>query len=66
MRSAKLNLYRLGAEIADYNLGAKRLFEKAGFIEEVRRRQALVRAGRRWDLLLYGLLCPDWEAPHAD
>jgi RimJ/RimL family protein N-acetyltransferase len=59
---SELNLYRLGAEIAEYNLGAKRLFEKAGFIEEVRRRQALSRDGRRWDLLLYGLLRQEWEA----
>jgi len=63
---SELNLYRLGAEIIEYNLGARRLFEKAGFIEEVRRRQALSRDGRRWDLLLYGLLCQEWEARHAE
>jgi len=61
----ELNLFRLGAEIAEYNQGAKRLFEKAGFIEEVRRRQALSRDGRRWDLLLYGLLCQEWERRNA-
>ena len=61
----ELNLYRLSAEIAAYNLGAKRLFEKAGFLEEVRRRQALNRDGRRWDLLQYGLLYREWEALHA-
>jgi len=62
---SELNLYRLGAEIPEYNLGAQHLFEKAGFTEEVRRRQALNRAGRRWDLLLYGLLRQEWEARHA-
>lgn len=61
----ELNLYRLGAEIADYNQGAKHLFEKAGFIEEARRRQALNRDGKRWDLVLYGLLCQEWEKRHA-
>ncbi len=58
----ELNLYRLGAEIAEYNLGAKRLFQKAGFFQEVCRRKALSRDRRRWDILLYGLLRRDWEA----
>lgn len=61
----ELNLHRLGAEIAEYNLAAHRLFEKAGFIEEVRRRKALSRAGQRWDLLLYGLLAQEWAASIA-
>lgn len=61
----ELNLHRLGAEIAENNLGAKRLFEKAGFIEEVRRRQALSRDGNQWDLLLYGLLRHEWKVRHA-
>lgn len=62
---SELNLYHLGAEIVDYNLGAKRLFEKAGFVEEVRRRGAVSRDGRRWDLVLYGLLRQEWEARFA-
>ena len=62
----ELNLYRLTATIPEYNPGARRLFEKAGFIEEVRRREALNRDGRRWDLLLFGLLREEWEAQHAD
>jgi RimJ/RimL family protein N-acetyltransferase len=45
----ELNFYRLSAEIAEYNLEARRLFEKAGFVEEVKRRQALSRDGRGWD-----------------
>lgn len=63
---SELNLYRLTAIIPEYNPGARRLFEKAGFLEEVRRRQALNRDGRRWDLLLYGLLREEWEAHHAE
>jgi RimJ/RimL family protein N-acetyltransferase len=62
----ELNLNRLGAEIAAYNPGARRLYEKAGFIEEVRRRQALSRDGRRWDLSLYGLLHQEWSARNAE
>jgi RimJ/RimL family protein N-acetyltransferase len=56
----ELNLNRLGAEMAEYNLGAKRLFTKAGFVEEVRRRQALSRDGRWWDIIAMGLLRGEW------
>jgi len=56
----ELNLYRLTARIAGYNETAVGLFEKWGFMEEVRSRQALQRFGRRWDLLQYGLLADEW------
>ncbi len=58
----ELNLYRLGAQVPEYNLAALRLFSKAGFVEEVRRRKALERDGRRWDLLMLGLLQDEWQA----
>jgi RimJ/RimL family protein N-acetyltransferase len=57
----ELNLYRLAAIIPEYNAAALRLFEKAGFVEEVRRRQAVNRFGRRWDLLHLGVLRNEWE-----
>jgi RimJ/RimL family protein N-acetyltransferase len=57
----EINLHRLTAEIPEYNTGALRLFEKFGFVEEVRRRQALNRDGRRWDLLHLGILAREWE-----
>ena len=56
----ELNLYRLGAIIPEYNQGALRLFTKAGFVEEVRRRQAVQRQGRFWDLLHLGILKDEW------
>lgn len=59
----ELNLHRLTAAVPEYNPGAVRLFEKAGFQQEVRRRQALNRDGRRWDLLHYGLLRSEWQQP---
>lgn len=52
----ELNLHRLSAWIQEYNTGALALFRKFGFVEEVRRRQAIVRDGQRWDLLHLGLL----------
>lgn len=58
----ELNLYRLGAEVFEFNERARRFFQNAGFIQEVCRRKALPRAGQSWDILLYGLLRPEWEA----
>jgi RimJ/RimL family protein N-acetyltransferase len=58
---AEINLFRLSALIPEYNAGALRLFQKAGFIEEVRRRQALNRDGRFWDLIHVGLLREEWQ-----
>jgi len=57
----ELNLYRLTAVVPEYNLTALRLFEKAGFVQEVRRREAANRDGRRWDVLHYGLLESEWK-----
>lgn len=55
------NLYRLAALIGEYNPVALHVFAKAGFTEEVRRRQALYRDGRRWDLIHMGILRSEWE-----
>ncbi len=57
----ELNLHRLTALTSDYNPGAIRFFERAGFAVEVRLRQALRRDGRRWDGLILGLLRAEWE-----
>lgn len=58
---AELNLHRISAQVPEYNEGALRLFEKFGFLTEVRRRQALNRDGRRWDMLHLGLLRDEWK-----
>ena len=57
----EVNLYRLSATVPEYNTGALRLFEKFGFVTEVRRRQALNRDGRRLDMLHLGLLRDEWS-----
>jgi RimJ/RimL family protein N-acetyltransferase len=61
----ELNLYRLTAVIPEYNPVALRLFSNAGFVEEVRRRKALERDGRRWDLIHLGILHDEWDARQA-
>ena len=58
----ELNLFRLTAFVQEYNQGALALFKKSGFREEVRRRQALNRNGRRWDLIHLGLLLDEWKS----
>lgn len=58
---AELNLFRLAAHVPEYNQAALHLFTKAGFVEEVRRRQALNRDGRYWDLIHLGILSEEWE-----
>jgi len=57
---AELNMFRVSANVAEYNEGAIALLKKIGFTEEVRRRQSLEREGRRWDLLVFGLLKDEW------
>jgi RimJ/RimL family protein N-acetyltransferase len=57
---AELNLFRIAVELGAYNEGAIALVQKFGFVEEVRRKQALERDGRRWDLIGFGLLKDEW------
>ncbi len=61
----ELNLYRLAVHTFEYNQAAFEFLQQAGFCLEVRRRQAIYRAGRRWDLYMFGLLRDDWKAKQA-
>jgi RimJ/RimL family protein N-acetyltransferase len=58
---SELNLYRVTAPVQGYNLEYAALYERTGFVLEVRQREMCYRAGRRWDMLLYGCLAEDWE-----
>jgi RimJ/RimL family protein N-acetyltransferase len=58
---AELNLYCVTADTFEYNERALRFLERAGFVVEVRRRQAVHRDGKRWDVIKLGLLREDWE-----
>jgi RimJ/RimL family protein N-acetyltransferase len=58
---AELNLFRVSAIVPEYNEGAIALLKKFGFVQEVCRRQSLERDGRRWDLLVFGLLNDEWR-----
>ena len=56
----ELNLHRVTLGVFEYNPRAIRSYEKAGFREEGRRRQALLRSGRRWDEIEMGILREEW------
>jgi RimJ/RimL family protein N-acetyltransferase len=59
---AELNLFRVSANVPEYNEGALVLLQKFGFVQEVCRRKSLERDGRRWDLYVFGLLQDEWRA----
>ena len=52
----ELSLYRLSAAISEDNTAALKLFQKAGFVEEIRQRERIHRDGQCWDLIYVGLL----------
>ncbi len=58
---AELNLFRVSAVVPEYNTIAIALLKKYGFVEEVRRRQSVERDGKRWDILVFGLLKEEWQ-----
>ena len=58
---AELNLHRVTADTFEYNERALRFLQRAGFVAEVRRRQAIQRDGKRWDVIKLGLLREEWE-----
>lgn len=57
----ELNLYRVQAIAFEYALTWRQILEQAGFTLEVCRRQEILRHDRRWDVLIYALLAPDWQ-----
>ena len=52
----ELGLNRVELEVYDFNERAIRCYEKAGFVREGVRRQALYREGRFHDVILMGIL----------
>ncbi|MCA1899139.1 MAG: GNAT family N-acetyltransferase [Chloroflexi bacterium] len=58
---AELNLRRVTLTVFEYNPRAIRSYEKAGFRHEGRLRGALLRDGKRWDILYMGILAEEWK-----
>ncbi|MEX1157493.1 MAG: GNAT family protein [Thermomicrobiales bacterium] len=62
----ELNLHRVALTVFAYNTRAITLYERLGFVHEGTHREFLERDGQRHDMLLYGLLRPEWEATRGD
>jgi len=63
---AELSLFRVTVVVPEYNQAAIALLHKFGFVEEVRRRKAILRDDQEYDLLAFGLLRSEWaELPLA-
>ncbi len=56
-----LDLYRIYAATASYNVAMQRVLEACGFLQEGCEREAIYASGQRWDRLYYGLLRPEFE-----
>ena len=55
-----MSLFRVTIVIPEYNLAAIALVSKYGFLEEVRRRNAILHNSQEFDLLAFGLLRSEW------
>jgi RimJ/RimL family protein N-acetyltransferase len=56
----ELNLRRVTLNVFEYNPRAIRSYEKVGFHAEGRQRGALLKDGRRWDMISMGILLEEW------
>lgn len=57
----ELNLHRISLGVFAFNPRAIAAYEKAGFVVEGRRREAIYRAGTWHDEVLMGILRADWS-----
>jgi RimJ/RimL family protein N-acetyltransferase len=57
-----LALHRVALTVFEFNARAIRAYQKCGFVEEGRARQAIFRDGRFWDEIHMSVLAPEWEA----
>ncbi len=58
-----LGLHNVMLTVAEFNAGARRSYEKAGFREFGRRTQSYNLAGRRWDDIYMQCLATGFESP---
>jgi RimJ/RimL family protein N-acetyltransferase len=56
-------LHSVHLEVFEYNLAGIRAYQKAGFKELGRRRQAHFMGGRLWDVVLMDCLATEFESP---
>ena len=57
----EINMNRVSLTVFEYNPRAIRSYEKVGFLHEGRVRGLLNKEGKRWDMLLMGILREEWK-----
>lgn len=57
----ELSLHRLWTELSEHNPLKLALFERAGFLRETQRKEALFFDGKYYDQLDYAILKPEWK-----
>jgi len=62
----ELNLRRVTLNVFEFNDRAIRFYERIGFRLEGRQRQAIIREGRRWDILYMGILREEWSKTYGN
>ena len=60
----RLVLHRVALSVFEFNTRAVRSYEKCGFVEEGRAREAIFRDGRYYDEIHMSILAEEWEARH--
>jgi RimJ/RimL family protein N-acetyltransferase len=62
----ELNLNRVSLSVFEYNPRAIRSYEKCGFKHEGHMREAILRDGKRYDLVFMGILAEEWIARNKE
>lgn len=58
----ELNLNRLGLQVFSFNKRALKMYQRLGFVEEGRKRQAICRLGTYYDIVMMSLLKKEFQA----
>jgi RimJ/RimL family protein N-acetyltransferase len=61
----RLTLHRVALTVFEFNVRAIKAYEKCGFVEEGRARDAIFRDGRYWAEIHMSILAEEWEARRA-
>jgi RimJ/RimL family protein N-acetyltransferase len=58
-----LSMHNVHLRLLAFNQAGSRAYEKAGFREYGRRREAILHSGRRWDMVYMDVIASEWESP---
>ncbi len=58
-----LSMHNVQLRLLAFNQAGLRAYEKAGFREYGRRREAILHNGQRWDMVSMDVIASEWESP---